>query len=833
MAMTHDYMDYLDEQVGIAPAGSQEELQAAETIANMMREHGCDPYIEEFDARKFANLIPAALLILIFLGIFLAGMGSVLLTAIGFFLVAVPTALFVLKFLGTDVISDLGPSARSQNVVAFHKGCGEKVQKGTRPIVVVAHYDSPHENPLYSTPVAQYLPLLWKYSRYCVLGVAVCTLFQILGFLPEGFRRFVWIIGILGSLPLLLLGVSRFLEHFSPCTLGSNDNKSGVAAMLGVLENVQPSGKQTAYQVEVSRAEQRAAAEREAAVRAAAEQAAAAEAAAAAAQAAAEAAAEAQAAAAAAAAAREAARVQILGVRHGEETLRSLGMLPADCEIVYDLEQYAEPVPVAEGVAAEAAPEVAPVEVAAPVEAAEPVEVEVPVAQQAAEPDYTEPAAYAAQPEYVQPVAYAPEPVMPEQPVEPQAASTMETAPVEVAPMVAVDAPAPAAQTGDLNFASLSADADQTSAWQAAGDTSGLNAEVNTDDIDSTQPVGVSAAPKPAAPEDPTWGQSEFEPKMSNVARRASLFDLPDMNGAAKDPFESTNPQAQAVVPPVPAVQVPPTVSAPTPVSAPAPAQADVPVMQGDDDAYSDFFFEPEGQSKSSEALGNFFGKVKEKFAGFSRNKGVADDDAATDGDAPSADGSANRRSPWRGGATTRSDLRVIEGGEAAEGAPTQEDLREAVLSMNDDDLLAHDIWFVALGASGLGHAGMRAFINKHRKDCRGCFVINLDSVGAGDLTVYSNEGLLTTRRTDRRMLRMLTTTAADLHIGIQTREHDWGTTDATVSMMRSMRSATITGLDANGLTALSRTQDDVPENVDPAQAVQVAQLVTELIRRA
>ncbi len=823
MAMTHDYMDYLDEQISIAPAGSQEELQAAETIANMMREHGCEPYIEEFDARKFANLIPAALLILIFLGIFLAGIGSVLLTAIGFFLVAVPTALFVLKFLGTDVISDLGPAARSQNVIAFHKGCGEKVQKGTRPIVVVAHYDSPHENPLYSTPVAQYLPLLWKYSRYFVLGVAVCTLFQILGFLPEAFRRFLWIIGILGSLPLLLLGVSSFLEHFSPCTLGANDNKSGVAAMLGVLENVMPSGKQTAYEVEVSRAEQRAAEQRAAAARAAAEQAAAAEAAAAAQAAAAQAAAEQ---AAAAAAARAASRIQILGVRHGEETLRSLGMLPADCEIVYDLEQYAEP-SVVEPVAAPVATVVETP--AAPV-------AEVAYAEQT--PAYAEP---------VEPVA----PVAPEtesfsaqttasfeQVAEPEAATTMETAPV-AAPAPAPEAPAAgdadvtAAQTGNLNFASLSADADQASAWQSAGDTSGLAAEVNTDDISSTQPVGVSAAPKPAAPEDPTWGQSEFEPKMSSVARRASLFDLPAVDGTVKDPFESTNPQGQAVVAPVPAVQVPPTVPAPTPVQ--APAQADLPVMSAEDEAYSDFFFEPEGESRSSETFSNFFGKVKEKFAGFSRNKaagGAGDAEMADDSQAQ--DGPANHQSPWRGGATTRSDLRVIEGGESAEGAPSEEDLRDAVLSMNDDDLLAHDIWFVALGASGLDHAGMRAFINKHRKDCRGCFVINLDSVGAGDLTVYSNEGLLTTRRTDRRMLRMLTSTAADLHIGIQTREHDWGKTDATVSMLRSMRSATITGLDpATGLTALSRTQDDVAENVDPAQAVQVTQLVTELIRRA
>ena len=37
MAMTHDYLDQLDQNVGIAPANSQEELQAAQTIADLMK----------------------------------------------------------------------------------------------------------------------------------------------------------------------------------------------------------------------------------------------------------------------------------------------------------------------------------------------------------------------------------------------------------------------------------------------------------------------------------------------------------------------------------------------------------------------------------------------------------------------------------------------------------------------------------------------------------------------------------------------------------------------------------------------------------------------------
>ena len=47
------------------------------------------------------------------------------------------------------------------------------------------------------------------------------------------------------------------------------------------------------------------------------------------------------------------------------------------------------------------------------------------------------------------------------------------------------------------------------------------------------------------------------------------------------------------------------------------------------------------------------------------------------------------------------------------------------------------------------------------------------------------------------------------------------------------MRAATIMGVNGLGLPALSRTPDDVPENVDPGQIALVANMVTEFIRRS
>ena len=130
-------------------------------------------------------------------------------------------------------------------------------------------------------------------------------------------------------------------------------------------------------------------------------------------------------------------------------------------------------------------------------------------------------------------------------------------------------------------------------------------------------------------------------------------------------------------------------------------------------------------------------------------------------------------------------------------------------------------------------HAGMRAFLAEHRKDIRGSFVINLDSIGAGDLTLLSHEGLLITRRADRRLMRMMTTVASDLHIPVEKAKYDWSSTDATPSMLSSMRSITVMGPEASGMRALSHTAADVPENVVPAQAVAVTEAVAELIRRS
>lgn len=240
MATTRTYLDYLDEKIDISPANSQEELDAAELMGSLMEEHGLDVQMQEFDAPSQGKLAHYVLYIVMFVGILLAGFLGTIAGAVGLILVAASFVLLAMEFAGRDVLGNIGPRGRSQNVIGVHRATGPLVMKGNRPIVIVAHYDSPNEDLLSRPQIARYQPTLKRATFYCAVVVPICALVQLMGFLPEGFRHIFWIVGILASLPLLAVGVSAIYQKFAPCTTGANDNKASLAAMLGVMDMVRP-----------------------------------------------------------------------------------------------------------------------------------------------------------------------------------------------------------------------------------------------------------------------------------------------------------------------------------------------------------------------------------------------------------------------------------------------------------------------------------------------------------------------------------------------------------------------------------------------------------------
>ncbi len=239
MANTQNYINHLLQNTGITPACSEEERLAAEDIAQIFRNHGFDPEVQEFNAPAPSRMAFAVTGILAFAGALLMGIGGGI-GLVGTLLAIVGAVLYVLERTGRSVISRLGKTGVSQNVIAYHKASGPLASPRNRPVVVVAHYDSPRAELLAREPYAPYRALIAKLLPIATIAPAAIAILRILP-LPGALKVLLWIVAILASLVALANAANIISNRFVlPYTSGSVCNKSSVAAMLGVMDNVAP-----------------------------------------------------------------------------------------------------------------------------------------------------------------------------------------------------------------------------------------------------------------------------------------------------------------------------------------------------------------------------------------------------------------------------------------------------------------------------------------------------------------------------------------------------------------------------------------------------------------
>lgn len=942
MATVHDYIEYLEKHASLAEAGSQQELDAAKDLAGIMQQHDLETSIEEFRFNKHIKLFEAVLYLLSTLAVCL----SIFSGWTAFFaliLVGLATAGYYAYVTDHAFIKKLPGSTQSQNVVGKHTGTGDQVVKGTRPIVIVAHYDTPHENLLFQLPfITKYVTLVKAHSFELFCALCITTFIQMLGFLPGGLRVIFWVIGFIIALAHLAWAVFLIMETRSELTFAANDNHSGLAALFSILNHVSPIAHDDVPHVEKRADDYRAAqAPVDAELSDEAEvEPLSAEAFASVAPTAAGAAAAVSAPAGDRVAAAEVATVEdvpadeptfvesaedasvvmpasasaeaailpephyktiteeVIGVRHGQETLQELGILPQDCVIEYvepkvtTIEVPQTDVLTRDQRAVEDAYPINHTAVQAPL-SVDPYAVD---AQEAEEtPQGFLPVLLSGLAQFAnilkdifsKIVAFISSHI-PSQRGENPAEDVESPLYTEDAAEVSVDdsaestaahAAANAAGTvTDHAATSNEQDPDSTSTFAGAlnrikhsglkfvdnlkhegsvgpRDEAGLT---NQASLEMANDLHATPAPKESTEpvQDPQWGTAEFTPHVehpvqvasdvdltpavasaddevqdtstlpqtsntaaapapqnastamrsaddtlsqapvSTVARRATLFDLPDPKQTAQDPFG--DPNATRVAPPSARARVNTSV-APTASALPDPlAQTD------------------EAAKRRRTASAGLREALK-KTQNVTKNNGGwfgAHDDSDS----------------WKGGAAQRQDLRAAN----QDDQLSQEELINEVMEARPDGaLIAHDIWFVATGASEAGHAGMKDFIKTHRRDLRGAFTINLYGIGAGQLSMLKREGVHLTRRVDRRIARLLRETSRDMHVDINLADFNWTETDATPAMRAHMRSITLSGIDEQGMVSGSHTSYDVMDELDEQQIETVVQLILEMIRRA
>ena len=239
MANTKKYLSHLLQNTGITPACSEEERAAADVIAKIFSDHGFAPEVQEFSASGSAKVVQAGLGIAVFVGAVLAGIGGPA-GIVGLLIAVAAAVLFVLERSGRPVLSNLGSGGLSQNVIAYHKATGPLASPRNRPVVVVAHYDSPRADLLSSEPFAAYRPLIVKLLPACMVAPAIFAIVRVLP-LPDPAKVVLWVLAIVAALIPLANGIAIIANRFFlPYTTGAVCNKSSVAAMLGVMDAVAP-----------------------------------------------------------------------------------------------------------------------------------------------------------------------------------------------------------------------------------------------------------------------------------------------------------------------------------------------------------------------------------------------------------------------------------------------------------------------------------------------------------------------------------------------------------------------------------------------------------------
>ena len=119
MANTQKYINHLLQSTGITPACSEEERLASEDIAQIFRDHGFDPEVQEFNAPASSRMGYAVMGVLAFIGALFMGIGGAL-GLLGTLLAIVAAVLYGLDRTGHPMLTKLGQAGVSQNVIAYH-----------------------------------------------------------------------------------------------------------------------------------------------------------------------------------------------------------------------------------------------------------------------------------------------------------------------------------------------------------------------------------------------------------------------------------------------------------------------------------------------------------------------------------------------------------------------------------------------------------------------------------------------------------------------------------------------------------------------------------------
>ena len=144
------------------------------------------------------------------------------------------------------------------------------------------------------------------------------------------------------------------------------------------------------------------------------------------------------------------------------------------------------------------------------------------------------------------------------------------------------------------------------------------------------------------------------------------------------------------------------------------------------------------------------------------------------------------------------------------------------------------EVWVVFTGCAEAGLGGMQHFLAAHAADLpRGeTLFLNVDTVGAGTLTLVNQEGVLWPLLADDELLDLAKRAAGRRGVPFQVRGFHTIATDAQVPLARGHRALSLMALDDQGHLPNWHWPTDTWEQIDPATLRATLEVLLLLVRR-
>ncbi|WP_294382302.1 hypothetical protein [uncultured Senegalimassilia sp.] len=215
------------------------------------------------------------------------------------------------------------------------------------------------------------------------------------------------------------------------------------------------------------------------------------------------------------------------------------------------------------------------------------------------------------------------------------------------------------------------------------------------------------------------------------------------------------------------------------------------------------------------------------------------DDSFDVDDVADDEQSQSNRFRPWHGGSYSarRMESSNLSSEELADEAaaaavPTPVELNEElneVYQFRNPDIDA-EVWFVALGSELAQNSGMRAFLETHQSELRGAFIVDIDAIGAGDLTMIEREGFLKPSKASSRMKRYIRKASQATGIKVASGALVGDESAASYAAKHGCQVTHLVGMEG-GKPALYGQQDDIVENIDEKKLASNVDFLMELLK--